>query len=307
MAIALVLLDHFFNLSSVDSGRFGVDVFFVLSGMLMSNILFVKRSSLGTFYKRRISRIIPTFLLYVMVIYLWAYIFTRHLDLVGLFSTATFIRTYYPLSTGIWADSLPIGHLWSLNIEEHSYIIMSLMTLVFFFKKREWLMLIPLGLISILIYLIFYHYPTFAPRDFELRTESQISFIMLSAGYYLIRDRTKRFIRPWMLPVALLGAGLCYINGEGAWVYILAPLLLVFTVNHLAQAPETMLRWLSTKPMMMLGKWSYSLYLWQQPFYKAKGSFHIVGMPLLLALTVSVASFYLFESPIREYLNTKWR
>ncbi len=306
MAIALVLVDHFFNLPGVDSGRFGVDVFFVLSGMLMSNILFVKRSSLGIFYKRRISRIIPTFLLYLFVICFVRYLSVKHLDYNSIVSTVVFMRAYFPVSPDMWSDSLPIGHLWSLNIEEHSYIIMSLLTLIFIINKKEWVILIPLGLISILFYIAYYHFPSIAPHDFEIRTESQMAFIMLSAGYFLLRDRFKSYIRSWMIPVALAGASMCYFNGEGLWSYVLAPLLLVFTIVHLRQASPKLLRLLATKPLRMLGKWSYSLYLWQQPFYKAIGSHHFAFGHFIMAIAVGVTSFYCFEEPVREWLNSRW-
>ena len=61
IAIAMVLISHFLgDLGSY--GRMGVDVFFVLSGLLMANILFVKRMPLSKFYKRRFSRVFPVFL-----------------------------------------------------------------------------------------------------------------------------------------------------------------------------------------------------------------------------------------------------
>ena len=69
MAIALVLQGHFFPLSGFESGYLGVDIFFCLSGLLMSRILFVQRVPLATFYKRRISRIFPVFLLFVVLVY----------------------------------------------------------------------------------------------------------------------------------------------------------------------------------------------------------------------------------------------
>jgi peptidoglycan/LPS O-acetylase OafA/YrhL len=306
MAIALVLVDHFFYLPGVDSGRFGVDVFFVLSGMLMSNILFVKRSSLGIFYKRRISRIIPTFLLYIIVICFTRYLSSNNFDYKSILSTVLFMRTYFPVSPDMWSDSLPIGHLWSLNIEEHSYIIMSLLTLIIIINKKEWVILIPLGLISILFYIAYYHFPSIAPHSFEIRTESQMAFIMLSAGYFLVRDKFKPFIRPWMIPAALAGASLCYFNGEGLWSYVLAPALLVFTIVHLGQASPKLLQLLATKPLRMLGKWSYSLYLWQQPFYKAIGGHYFAVGHFIMAIAVGVTSYYCFEEPVREWLNSRW-
>lgn len=74
MAIVMVLISHFLTIPGFYSGKFGVASFFVLSGALMSNILFVKKTPLAQFYKRRISRILPVFsfmfLLYISMDYL---------------------------------------------------------------------------------------------------------------------------------------------------------------------------------------------------------------------------------------------
>ena len=72
LAIALVLESHFVGLLPVAAGRFGVDVFFCLSGFLMSGLLFIQRQSLVTFYKRRVSRIMPAFFAFVITVYLFA-------------------------------------------------------------------------------------------------------------------------------------------------------------------------------------------------------------------------------------------
>ncbi len=126
LAIALVLYDHFFpSMRTTNVGRMGVDIFFCLSGLLMSNILYVQRVPLARFYKRRISRIIPVFLLFVSVTFAVHWLMTGEFSGTELLATATFLRTYVPEQPGIWESSLPIEHLWSLNVEEHCYVIMS--------------------------------------------------------------------------------------------------------------------------------------------------------------------------------------
>ncbi len=72
IAILLVLQSHFLPLSNwldIDSGRLGVDAFFCLSGLLMSNILFIKRTPLRDFYIRRASRILPAFLCFTTIVF----------------------------------------------------------------------------------------------------------------------------------------------------------------------------------------------------------------------------------------------
>jgi peptidoglycan/LPS O-acetylase OafA/YrhL len=178
LAIALVLQSHFFAIAGLNSGDLGVDIFLVLSGFLMSRILFVKRVPLATFYKRRISRIFPVFILFVSTIYGVAYFLGGYDEVANFFYTITFLRTY----------------------------------------------------------------------------------------------------------------------------------LLAFTVNHLSEVPRFIQLVLATSAMRLLGIWSYSLYLWQHPFYKLKDYFGTGFdlLALLLAMFVGVLSFYLYENPTRTWLNKVW-
>ncbi len=109
------------------------------------------------------------------------------------------------------------------------------------------------------------------------------------------------------MPIASFsGAALCYTGYLPWWSHVLiAPYLLAFTVNHLEQCSPVVLRLLSVAPMRRLGIWSYSIYIWQQPFYVHKGDFS-AGLAFLGALAVGIASFYLFETPLRDWLNENW-
>jgi peptidoglycan/LPS O-acetylase OafA/YrhL len=110
-------------------GRLGVALFFALSGYLMGELLFVKNVALPGFFKRRFSRVVPTFWLYVAVAFALATWFgAERYQVPGdeLVSTLLFARTYLPASVSIWAEQWPIGHFWSLNVEEHSYSSFSL-------------------------------------------------------------------------------------------------------------------------------------------------------------------------------------
>ena len=142
LAIALVLEGHFLGALPIDAGRFGVDVFFVLSGFLMAGLLFVQRQPLPLFYKRRVSRIVPAFVLFTLTSYGIALALGRATSVSEVLSTLAFLRTYYPLPPDIWHAGLPIGHLWSLNVEEHSYVFMSALVALGLLRGREqWLLL----------------------------------------------------------------------------------------------------------------------------------------------------------------------
>lgn len=306
MAIALVLQGHFFPLSGFESGYLGVDIFFCLSGLLMSRILFVQRVPLATFYKRRISRIFPVFLLFVVLVYGTALLAGHPSTWPEFVATVTFLRTYLPTYPDIWHSGLPIGHLWSLNVEEHCYVLLSAFTLFTAVRLRAGWLLLLLGTAAVGIHLGYNRYPELAPANDEIRTETAAAYLLISAGYFLMRERFVPLVRPWMPLVAFALAAACYWRGmpESISVFV-TPFLLAFAVNHLGQVKAEILTALATAPLRVLGICSYSVYLWQQPFFQFKAYFP-PGLALLCALLTGGASFYLFENPVRAWLNRHW-
>lgn len=322
MAIILLLTGHFFNRKWIWEDRLGVDAFFVLSGMLMSTILFEKRMNLKDFYIRRFSRIFPAFSLYVVVIFLFALIarllFGREelgFEAKEFISTLTFFRTYFPLDPHIWDTKVPIGHLWSLNVEEHAYVIMSLLTLFILRNTKVAYVLITLGLISIAI-CFHYYYNSTSPIQFRIRTESAVSFVFLSAGYNLIKKERNITVHPILPVITLILAFLCYFEDPSVyerslWIpelsFSLAPILLGFTLNHISEAHILLRSILELRIIRFMGATSFSIYLWQQAFYSYPWAIpggHPMGA--LLAVLAGTLSYYLFENPVRNWINNKW-
>ncbi len=310
MAIVLVLVAHFLGTGHViDAGRFGVDIFFVLSGMLISGILFVENTSLFTFYLRRISRIIPAFYLFTIIIF----IVSRCLALGdgfgfrGLASTLIFLRTYYPIDEHIWHAGYPIGHLWSLNVEEHCYVILSLFAALSMTSRTKLgVGLCLIGLIFIGTNLFYIHNPSIAPIEFQIRTETAGAYVLLSAGYFLLRDRLRKFVRPWMPLAAFFAAAVLYSPHLPKWTIAWTPCLLAFAVNHLPETRPLVRDFLSWAPLRLLGIWSFSIYLWQEPFYEFRQHFFTPAFALLIAVLAGISSFYLFERPMRNGLNRRF-
>ena len=318
IAIAIVLLSHFGTLANYLPferallGRMGVDFFFVLSGLLMSNILFVKRTTLKTFYQRRISRIFPVFVTYVTVVYSAGWFLFRSEESGNYLYTLFFLRSYLPSAPNIWRTDLPVNHLWSLNVEEHSYVILSLLTLIAALRYREYFVLFALAFLSMAIRYIFVRYPDLSSDALALRTESAAAHLMLSAGYFLIKDKFVPYVQSWM-PVVALALGIFSYTVYAPWFanWTIAPVAFAFTVNHLQQSPRWLIALFSTRPLQLLGIWSYSIYLWQQPFYYVDAR-NIVDFPgdslvlLVCAIATGLVSFYGLENPVRRYLNNRW-
>ena len=83
---------------------------------------------------------------------------------------------------------LPIDHLWSLNVEEHCYIFLSIVTLITPLRGREGPALVLVGTTAIVIHAVYNNFPSIAPHDYDIRTEAVASHLLISAGYFLMRN-----------------------------------------------------------------------------------------------------------------------
>ena len=315
VAILLVLGSHFFVGAG---GDLGVALFFVLSGFLVSDLLFQRKTSIATFFWRRATRILPTIWLYLAVV-AW---YTATLQpvpyvvpLSELLATLAFVRTYFPSGQSIWSDHWPIGHLWSLNVEEHAYLALGLVAaLLRLTGARLLLRAVMLACVGAMCLTIAYYtrHPPAGASPWILRTECAALGLMASAWIHASRPLARRYLirnGHWSIAPLALGAGLlCYVPGMPYLVAPgLAPLLLAVAVNYLDCAPTPLLRFLSWQPLRWFGLCAYSLYIWQQPFYKAMTLYGLHrAAALALALGVGVTMFYLFEQPVRRYLNEAW-
>jgi len=309
IAIFLVLCGHFYDIQGLWEDRLGVDVFFVLSGMLMSGILFEKRLSLKDFYIRRLSRIYPVLFVYVLGIYFFSWTQDISFNLSEVFSSLTFLRTYYPSEPHIWSSGVSVGHLWSLNVEEHSYLILSLISVLIITRLNIAFILIVLAISSML--LSFYNYFRLPAEDLKLyliRTECAVVFIFFSAGYGLLKRQKGWTVPTITVPLCFFGSVFCYIDSLPIWLtFTISPLLLAVAVNHLDGVPLLIKMMLSFSALRYLGIYSYSIYIWQQFFFE----FHwIFPLPMtavaLFAIIVGIMSYYLIENPTRYLINKRW-
>jgi len=309
IAILLVLIGHFAFTQWVWEERLGVDVFFVLSGMLMSNILFIDRLGLRDFYIRRFSRVVPTLLVFLCASLLISILLNYDFKLSEFVASAFFIRTYFPAEPVYFSTSLPTGHLWSLNVEEHSYVLMSIMSLVLIARGKIALALFSIYCVSVV--LNFLNYIALPEKEFYfslIRTESAIGFIAFSAAYNLFK-KDRSFSLPAYLPLVLLVITfLCYLEIAPVWLtFCFGPIFLGIAVNHLVDCAKPIQQLLTFAPLRWFGMLSYSMYLWQQIFYKL--FYALPGKAFtgfVLSVVVGACSFYFFENPVRRYINQRW-
>ena len=310
LAICFLLLGHFFPVAGINFGSVGVNFFFVLSGFLMSRLLFVKSVPIPIFYKRRIARIFPTvfcFLATIMVVYLslgWPVKWNE------LAAAAAFVNNYFPQGSGQVA--MPFAHIWSLCVEEHSYILLSIVALA----ARAGLVRakVAVGLLAGLfasvgvIYWLTYQGSLI---EFERWLRSEVSAYGIFMTAFLLLVFEKRTIGRLHFAVV---PGLVVVGVALHWWSVPAPVRTVLgvgafalAINLLEAAGPRLHAALSFRPLRQLGVWSFSIYLWQQPFYlyvHRQGLSPWIGLGL--AILTGIASFYLLENPARNYLNRTW-
>jgi peptidoglycan/LPS O-acetylase OafA/YrhL len=294
----------------------GVRVFFVISGYLISTLLFADHArvargattfgrALGQFYVRRIYRLFPAAYLYVAVIAILTVAGAIQVQPGDLLAAATYTMNYH-LPRSWW-----VGHLWSLSVEEQFYILWPAVVLLAG-VRRATIIAVAALVIGPVARLGFYYYGARSTRPLVGEIFPTI-FDAIACGCVLagIRDwlgqqrlylsllRMKAF---WLVPVAVVGANMLALHPKfdlaiGQTVENIGIALLI---DRSIRFPETLWgRFLNTRPMMFVGVLSYSLYLWQQPFVNRHSSSWISAFPVSIALSfvVALASYYFIEQP----------
>lgn len=279
-------------------GEFGVSVFFVISGYLITTLLMKEREqtgriSLGSFYVRRAFRIFPAAYLYLLVITVLEWHSIAKLPLLaGWLYGMDFIRK----------RPWDLLHLWSLGVEEQFYLLWPA-ALILFWKQKE-----KIAMGAILAAPLF----RIAFRFGGLHGIMQYAFPCvedaLAAGCLLAMCRnripTKRVDR-WILPILIFALAVNQFHFPfGVYPLLLQTprnLCIALLVDHCIRKEYRVLNW---RPMVWLGSISYSLYLWQMPFMNAVGWLHPgrlwLDFPYNMgcALVVGCGSFYLVERPV---------
>lgn len=310
LAISLLLIGHFLPVAGFDAGAAGVNLFFVLSGLLMARLLFIDKVAIATFYRRRISRIFPIVYCFIIAVVLGSLIWGLPISATQVLTAATFTINY--VRPGADAAVMPFGHIWSLCVEEHSYIVLSLIAVATRHSARVSKLGIGLAVLALFATGSWYlHGADSAALRYTTWLHSEVAAygIFISALLALQLRGGRGGVLPLWVFALLVGVGLAthWWSVSLFWRNYLGITALALAVNLLERAPAGLQALLSLTPLRMVGLWSFSIYIWQQPFYLymphggSNGLYGIVG-----ALVVGVASYYFVEQPARRYLNERW-
>lgn len=281
IAVMLVVGFHAFP-KIVKSGFIGVDIFFVISGYLISTIIFSslegERFSFVEFYARRVKRIFPALLLVLVasLVYGWYILLPDEFKQLGrhIAGGSGFVSNFILWNENGYFDNSaktkPLLHLWSLAIEEQFYIFWPI--LLYFVWKQKWSFLRVTALIFIIsfainIFLIqndkiagFY---SPLSRFWELMVGGSLAYILLHSNHLLRKFKNFQSVFGFVLLII----GLFIIN-EGSpfpgWWALFPTFASVFIISAGSDAWLNK-KLLSNKVMVWLGLISYPLYLWHWP------------------------------------------
>ena len=328
VAVLPVVFYHL-NISLISGGFVGVDVFFVISGYLITSLISAEMTegtySIAKFYVRRARRIFPALFVMCAICALVVFVFCLPSDTkrfsASLAAATLFASNFYYFFTSDYfapaADAQPLLHTWSLAVEEQFYIVFPLILLLVrrYFARRERLIFIVLALVSLAI-------------------SAWLVQVDRTAAFYLPHSRAWELLLGALLAIGVVPAirsrtlaaafgvtGLALIVGSVfllkeqmpfPGLLALAPCVGAALVLHAGRdstLPAS--RLLSLAPVRFIGLISYSLYLWHWPIDVISRSFafwygwdpdlkpHKIAV-LALSLVCAILSWHFVEKPFRQ-------
>ena len=324
LAILPVLFYHA-GFSWMPGGFFGVDVFFVISGFLITAILFNELSTTGRisiagFYERRARRILPALFVVMLVSFVagWLLMFTDQfkLFLQSVVSILYFGSNYFFLGhTGYFdadIDLNPMVHTWSLAIEEQFYVFFPIVLwLLWRFVGKKFLIpaLVAIGVISLAAAIVYTGDPSntfylLQFRAWELIAGSLVALFLAKRDFVAVSNQ-------WLSATgfAAIVASMFFLSAElpHPGFVTLVPIVGAALVIACAGENTWVRKILSTKLLVGIGLISYSAYLWHQPIFSF---FRIASLhspkptdfiPLIaLSLALAYLSWRFIENPVRN-------
>jgi peptidoglycan/LPS O-acetylase OafA/YrhL len=304
-------------------GLLGVQIFFGLSGFLITSLLideesYFGRISLKSFYVRRFFRIFPAAIVFLVTVGALSILHIIPVTIGRWFSTLFFFANYSP-AVHTWF----LGHFWSLAVEEHFYFLWPTAFLLMATIRRRATAAVVLAFVLALWRAVDfkYHITGSIPAVFWGRTDIQGDGLLWGVVVALLnadpvwRPRLHRWVSSmpvWVLLVLSIGCFGLFEMGNWKLHFILLtvkgiaiPLMLLGTVTQSERIPG---RVLEMPLIRWFGKLAYSLYLWQQLFLCPNDQ-RIAQMKLLesfprnhvLALACAVLSYYFVETPLIKF------
>ena len=344
LAVLAVIIYHV-DVNYLPGGFLGVDLFFVLSGYLISSLIIKEYRKTGSlnlynFYIRRARRLLPavyfmiTVGLVVMVLFNEVLLRKSHLDAIfGYIYSSNWWYIFHKLD---YFDSFgaqsPFKHLWSLAIEEQFYMIFPLLFLLINRKKKSKdgtyklnknFLYVVLGLIlvSLIAHILLFDINNISRIYFGTDTRAFSLLVGVVGAILYPMERLHSKVTPQqniiysvvsLVSIATLITVMVYTSEYNTWLYrggfLLVAILGLIVIISSGKQHTLMSKLLSFKPVVFIGKISYSLYLWHFPILVLTTPVSEIGNPniifvilrVILTFVLATASYVFVETPIRK-------
>ena len=341
VAVLLVLMRHSFELvpggfgpqwldDFLGGGYFGVDIFFVLSGFLITSLLLDERESSGvvgmrSFYGRRALRLMPALVVMLGVVSIVLVLDGEMWS--SLWPTVRSSLFYYQNWHSVWdPENLAgfwFGHLWSLSIEEQFYFVWPVVFLVLVALTKRHAVRVAVLALGVL-WVVWYRLHVWNAGDgwafVMVRTDTRADALLIGClvaflyQWQIVRTRVVQVIG-WCGAVVVF-ATVAFTSPPDEYLYVggltVGALGVGCMVWAIAEGSWQGARFFTLKPLRIVGKVSYGLYLWHFPifWFVVQHSASVnAGVRLVIALVASALftalSWYLVERPALR-LKDKW-
>lgn len=323
IAIIPVVLFHA-GFEYFSGGYVGVDIFFVISGYLITSIMLKEQETgiftIVNFYERRIRRIFPAlfFVMLACIPFAWVLLlphelkeFGKSVISVSLFSSNIFFwleSDYFAAD----AELIPLLHTWSLAVEEQFYLIFPLIMITFWGLGKRCLF----GIISIIAIFSFalteWGWRSFPEANFYLiHTRAWELLIGALVAFYLSSNKQAQGYNAELGSIFGLGLilfSVFFLNKTHPFpsLYALPPTIGTALVILFTSRETLVYKLLSLKLFVFIGLISYSAYLWHQPIFTFSRVYFIdeprswlMGLLSILAFILAYLSWRFIESPFR--------
>jgi peptidoglycan/LPS O-acetylase OafA/YrhL len=313
-------------------GYIGVEVFFVLSGYLITSILCREKNKSGAidfvgFYIRRARRLYPALILLLVAVVAYCAIYNKYNLTLETIPSLFYVMNWYRAFE--WYDAVLTGHTWSLAIEEQFYLLWPLLlSLLIWCSPRK----LPLFIFALILSIVAWRTYLFLGNAHLSRIyngfDTHADALLVGALLALVStDVLRRVGLLWVPALAFLLVVLFNqemtdfsLSRHGFGIVAVASAMVIAKV--VSDQSSMLVRVLSFKPLVWLGTVSYGFYLWHYPLIQAVmygghdpilgfyGSLaypipFLVGTIFLGTLLITSISWYFVEKPIINYAHKK--
>jgi len=330
LAVFSVIFYHssfsIFDKKFLPGGFIGVDIFFVISGYLITKLISnelknTKNFSFSSFYTRRIKRILPALLFVIIVTFPFIYLKTTPIFVLDYFksiiSINLFVSNIFFWKLGWGYDQLqniqfqPFLHSWTLSLEEQFYIIFPIFYFLIYKKLNKYLLI--LIIIGFILSLFLADYSSFNHPSFNFyNLPTRAWEFLIGSIIFLLETKKKLFnksVSSFLISVGIVFIifSIFYFDDKMYLPSILSliPVLGTSFIIYFKHDENFFIKILQSKFSTGIGKISYSLYLWHFPIFILYPELNFI-FQIIAIFFLSIFTYFLIELNFRYKTNSNF-